>query len=106
MFCPSNNQDIVVDESGQPTRENPEDLSDTELDMLDEETDLLGNVHYVQDAFIFCPMMGTIQIDKILEQGIFFSEKEMGNCRDKKFSLYTSLLLLKIKTPSKVKHKQ
>ena len=31
IFCLSNNQDIVVDESGQPTRKNPEVLSDIGL---------------------------------------------------------------------------
>ena len=71
-FCPSNNQNIVVDESSQPTMENPEVLSDTESDRMDEAIDVLGNVNYVQDAFIFCPVMG---------------KRNEPNGRDKKFSL-------------------
>ena len=62
--CPSNSQEIEVDESIQPTRENPEVLFDTESDRRDEDRAVLANTNNVQDAFIVCPMMGTIQADK------------------------------------------
>ena len=50
---------------------------------MDEDADVLGNINNVQDASIFWPMTGTIQMDKILEQGIFFSEKEMSQMRER-----------------------
>ena len=46
--------------------------------MDDGEAEVLGNAENIQAAFIFCPNMGTIQMDKILEQGTFISEREMS----------------------------
>ena len=36
----------------------------------------------VPDAFIFCPNMGIIQMDKVLEQGIFINESEMSQVEE------------------------
>ena len=55
---------------------------------MDEDEDAICNPKYIQDAFVFCPMMGSIQMESILAQGIFLSEKEMSQMEDRKFSLY------------------
>ena len=57
---------------------------------------MLGNTTLVQDAFIFCPDMGIIQMDKVLEQGIFISESEMSQMEETKnsnFNKFTTIML-------------
>ena len=105
VFCPSYSQDIEVDESIQPTRGNPKVLSDTELHRKDEDVDLLGNTNNVQDAFIFFPMMGTIQADKILEQGSFFSAKEMSQMEETRSSLYHKFTTITFEEKDSIKSK-
>ena len=38
----------------------------------------------IQDAFIFCPMVGTFALNELLKQGIFASEQEMSQMKDTK----------------------
>ena len=54
---------------------------------MEEDKDIVGNIKYVQDAFIFYPIMRPIQMDKILEQGIFLREKEMSQIVKTRLSL-------------------
>ena len=71
-----NEEDIHI------TREDPEVSFDEKSKMDDGEVDVLGNTDNIQDAFIFCLNMGTIKMNKILEQGIFISEREMGQMEE------------------------
>ena len=75
---------------------------------MDENEDAICNSKHIQDAFVFCPIMGSIQMDSILAQGIFLSEKEMSQMEDRKFSLYNRFTNINFeeKTPLKVKYKQ
>ena len=43
-----------------------------------ENEDAICNPKQVQDAFVFCPMLKSIEMDSIMAQGIFLSEKEMN----------------------------
>ena len=52
--------------------------------MGDGEVDVLGNIDNIQDVFIFCPNMGVVLMDKILEQGIFSNEREMSKMKETK----------------------
>ena len=106
--CPSIMQDIEIDESIRLTEENPEVLSDYESESMDENKDAICNSKHIQDAFVFCPVMGSIQMDSILAQGIFLSEKEMSQMEDRKFSLYNKFtnIIFEEKIPLKVKCKQ
>ena len=38
--------------------------------------------------FFFCPMVNSIDMDSIMAQGIFLSEKEMTQMEERKFSIY------------------
>ena len=87
-ICPSKIQDIEIDESIQLSMENPKVLSDIESERMDENEDAICNLKHIQHAFVFCPTMGSIQMDSILAQGIFLSEKEMSQMEDTKFSLF------------------
>ena len=58
VFCLSKIQDIEVNKSIQPTRENPEVLSDTESDRKDEYVDVLGNTNNVQRFLHLLPNDG------------------------------------------------
>ena len=79
----STSQNIEIDESIRLSRENPEVLSDNESERMDENEDAIWNSKHIQDAFVFCPMMASIQMDSILAQGIFISEKEMSQMEDR-----------------------
>ena len=66
------------------TRDDPDVTVDSESNKDEGETDMLGNTTNIQDAFIFCPMLGSISLDKTLEQGIFASEREMTKMEETK----------------------
>ena len=90
-FSPCTIQDIDVsllsEEVTPKTKENPERLSDKESND-DVSKDTITESNYkIPDAFIFCPNMGTMQFDKVLEQGIFISENEMRQMEETKASL-------------------
>ena len=58
---------------------------------------MLGNTDNIQDAFIYCPNMGTIQMDKILEQGIFISKREMSEMVEPMNSICNLIEMFKIR---------
>ena len=103
--CPSIMQDIEIDESIRLTEENPEVLSDYESESMDENKDAICNSKHIQDAFVFCPIMGSIQMDSILAQGIFLSEKEMSQMEDRKFSLFNRFTNLTFEEKDSMKSK-
>ena len=53
-----------------------------------EEENAICNPSLVQDAFIFCPIMGSFQMESILPHGIFRSETEMTEMKFRKHSFY------------------
>ena len=53
-----------------------------------ENEDAICNPKLVQDAFIFCPMMGSIEMESILAHGIFHNESKMTKMKCRRFSLY------------------
>ena len=52
----------------------------------DENEDAICNLDQVQDAFIFCPIIKSIEMDSIMAQGIFQSENEMSEGDERKHS--------------------
>ena len=72
---PSTMQDVEIEVPIRLSRELPEILSDPESERMDVNKDAICNPKYIQDAFVFCPMMGSIQMESFLAQGIFLSEK-------------------------------
>ena len=74
---------------------------------MDENEDAICNLKHIQDAFVFCPIMGSIKMDNILVQGIFLSEKEMSQMENTNFLISTDspLSLLKKKIPLNAKFK-
>ena len=71
------------DETIQLRRENPETLYDNESERMVENEDSKCNVEQVQDAFVFCPKINSIEMDSIMAQGVFQSEKEMSQMTEK-----------------------
>ena len=61
-------QDIEIDDSIRLSREIPEVLSDNESERMDENKDAICNSKHIQNAFVFYPIMGFIQMDSILAQ--------------------------------------
>jgi len=59
------------------SRGNPEVLSNNVSERMVENEDAICNPKHVQHAFVFCPMLKSIEMDSIMAQGIFLSEKEM-----------------------------
>ena len=55
---------------------------------MDENEDAICNSEHVQDAFVFCPMIGSIQMESILAQGIFLSEQDMTQMEESRHSIY------------------
>ena len=66
----------------------PEILSDNVSERMveDENEDAICNLDQVQDAFIFCPIIKSIEMDSIMAQGIFQSETEMSDGDERKHS--------------------
>ena len=60
---------------------------------------------HIQDAFVFCPMTGSIQMDSILAQAIFLSEKEMSQMEDRKFSLHNRFTNITFEEKDSIKSK-
>ena len=52
-----------------------------------ENEDSICNLEQVQDAFVFCPRINSIEIDSIMAQGVFQSEKEMSQMTERKHSI-------------------
>ena len=52
----------------------------------DENEDAICNLDQVQDAFIFCPYLKSIEMDYMMAQGIFQSETEMSDEEERKHS--------------------
>ena len=75
------------DETIQLSRENPENLSDNESERMVENEDSICNLEQVQDAFVFCPRINSIEMDSIMAQGVFQSEKEMSQMTERKHSI-------------------
>ena len=49
---------------------------------------------FVQDAFIFCPMGGTIVLNEVLPQGIFASKQEMDRLEETKDSILNKIVTI------------
>ena len=101
-------QNTKTDETIRLSRESPEVLSDLESERMDENENAICNSEHVQDAFVFCPMMGSIQMESILAQGFFLSEQEMTQMEESRHSIHAKFThsLLKRKIPQKTNCKQ
>ena len=55
---------------------------------MDENKNAICNSEHVQDAFVFCPMTGSIQMESILAEGVFLSEQEMTQMEESRHSIY------------------
>ena len=71
-----------------PRKVNPESSSDKESDGMVENEDSICNIEQVQHAFVFCTMFKSIEMDSIMAQGIFQSEKEMSQMEENKHSIF------------------
>ena len=62
-----------LEETIQLNREFPEILSDNALERMveDENEDAICNLDQVNDAFVFCPYLKSIEMDSMMAQGIF-----------------------------------
>ena len=75
----SNEEDIHI------TRDDPDVTFDSELNTDDGEMDVLRNTTNTQDAFIFCPILGSISLDKTLEDKNLKQKTQVGaNCKQRK----------------------
>ena len=54
---------------------------------MDENENAIGNSEHIKDAFVSCPMMGSIQMESILAQGLFQSEQEMTQMEESRHSI-------------------
>ena len=72
----------------QPCKVNPESSPDNESERMVENEDSICNFEQVQDAFVFCPMIKSIEMDSIMAQGVFQSEKEMSQMEGRKHSIF------------------
>ena len=52
---------------------------------MDEDEDVVGNINYVQDAFIFCPIMGSIQMDKFWSKAFCSVKKKWAKWSRQEF---------------------
>ena len=52
----------------------------------------MENTANIHDAFIFCPMLTSVILNKKLEQGIFASEREMSQMEDTKISIVNKFI--------------
>ena len=52
----------------------------------DENEDAICNLDQVNDAFVFCPYLKSIEMDSMMAQGIFQSETEMSEMDERKHS--------------------
>ena len=88
----SNEEGLIEEDDNNKTirlsRESPEVLSDQESERMVEEENAICNPSLVQDAFVFCPIMGSFQMESILPHGIFRSETEMTEMKFRKHSFY------------------
>ena len=77
-----------LEETIQLKRDCPEILSDNVSERMveDENEDAVCNLDQVQDAFIFCPIIKSIEMDSMMAQGIFQSETEMSDGDERKRS--------------------
>ena len=84
-----------MEETIQLNRECPEILSDNALERMveDENEDAICNLDQVNDAFVFCPYLKSIEMDSMMAQGIFQSETEMSEMDERKHSLHYKLQL-------------
>ena len=77
-----------LEETIRLSREFPKALSDNASKRMVENEDAICNPKHVQDAFVFCPMLNSIEMDSIMAQGIFLSEKEMSQMEERKHSIF------------------
>ena len=80
-------------------------MSDKESDGEDSGETMLGNTTNVPDAFIFCPNIGIIQMDKLLEQGIFISESEMSQLEGTKNYIFNKFTTIMFEEEDSIKSK-
>ena len=77
-----------LEETIRLSMESPEVLSDNVSERMVENEDAICNPEHIQDAFVFCPMLKSIEMDSIMAQGIFLSEKEMSQMEERKHSIF------------------
>ena len=63
-------------------------LSDNASERMVENEDAICNPEHVQDAFVFCPMQKSIEMDSIMAQGNFLSEKEKSQMEERKHAIF------------------
>ena len=59
---------------------------------------MLENTTYIQDAFIFCPSVGSFALNETLKQGIFASEREMNQMEETKVSIFNRFITIEFET--------
>ena len=91
-FDSESNKEGLTEEDDNKTirlsREFPEVLSEPESERIVEDEDAICNPNFVQDAFVFCQMIGSMQMESILAHSIFCSETKMTEMKCRKHSLY------------------
>ena len=63
----------------------------------EEEKNKLQDTSFIQDAFIFCPMLVSIVINDTMVQGIFASEREMNQTECTKHSFLLNFTTIAFK---------
>ena len=103
-LCPSNvhheeiNNSDFNDEDIHRTRDDPDVTFDSESNKDKGEIDVLENTTYIQDAFIFCPSVGSFALNETLKQGIFASEREMNQMEETKVSIFNRFITIEFET--------
>ena len=72
---------------------------------MDENERAIFNSELLQDAFVFCPMMGSIQMESILAQDIFLSEQEMTQMEENRSSMYSAFTYITFEEKESTKSK-
>ena len=77
-----------LEETSRLSRESPEVLSENASERMVENEDAIAYPEHVQHASVFCPMLKFIEMDSIMAQGIFLSEKEISQIEERKHSIF------------------
>ena len=66
----------------------------------------MDNTANIQDAFIFCPMLGSFVLKETLEQGIFASERKMSQIKETKISIFKKLISIEFDKKGAIRSKK
>ena len=54
----------------------------------------MKDTSFIQDAFLFCPMLETFVLNETLEQGVFAREREMSQMEDTKTFIFKRFITI------------